>query len=148
MKLNNTLFRSLQATKSINNRNVNSQSILFRTNIIRSQNVGSNIAVSSVFSREMHNTQINKVISQLGSFRKFNKRLYYLREPHILNSVYEESGAIKEMPKWLRLGLIKVIINIIIFIFVGSLISKSAVTFLEENDIFKPEDDDDDDDDD
>jgi hypothetical protein len=147
MKLNNTLFRSLQLTKSISNKNLNSKSILFRKNLISSQNVGSDVVVASVLSREMHSTQLNRVISQLGSFKKFNKRIYYLREPHILNSVYEESGAIKEMPKWYPLGLIKVILNIIIFIFIGSLISKSAVTFLEENDIFKPEDDDDEDDD-
>ena len=122
--------------------------MLFGKNVIRSHNVESDLVASSVLSREIHSTQLNRVISQLGSFKRFNKRVYYLREPHILNSVYEESGAIKEMPRWYKFGLIKVIMNIIIFIFVGSLISKSAVTFLEENDIFKPEDDDDDEDDD
>ena len=52
------------------------------------------------------------------------------------------------MPKWIRGGLIKITTNIIVFIIVGVLISRTVVNFLDENDIFNPEDEDNDEDDD
>ena len=73
--------------------------------------------------------------------------MYYQNESHLIKDVYTETGAIADIPKWYRLGLVKVVANIVFFIFVGSFISKTAVTILEENDIFKPEDEDDEDDD-
>ena len=99
--------------------------------------------------RGIHCTKINHVFHQLvrgAAVKRFNRAPYYQNEPHLLKDVYLESGAIADIPKWYRFGMLKVVANIIAFLFVGSFISKTAVTILEENDIFKPEDDDDDDD--
>ena len=78
--------------------------------------------------------------------RGHNQRVQ--KDDHVLKEVYMESGAIASMPKWYKFGIMKIILNIIVFICIGSLISKSVVNFLDENDIFKPEDDDNDEDDD
>jgi hypothetical protein len=105
----------------------------------------SNIQVN----RCLHGTPLSKLVSELvkdGNLKRFNKSAHYFDQIHIVNNVQTESGAIVEMPKWYKLGYLKVITNIIVFILIGSYISKATVTFLEENDIFKPEDDDDDDD--
>ena len=82
------------------------------------------------------------------SLGRFDRRPYYVNDYHELNEVYTASGSLLAMPKWYRFGLAKVIANIVFFIGVGAFISKKAVHFLEENDIFKPEGDDDDDEDD
>jgi len=97
-------------------------------------------------NRCFHGTPLNKFVSELGNLKRFNKSAHYFDQIHTVNNVRTESGAILEMPKWYKLGYLKVITNIIVFILIGSYISKTTVTFLEENDIFKPEDDDEDDD--
>ena len=98
-----------------------------------------------------HSTEQREVYYKLiHSSRKlrFNKSPYYRKDPHELKDVYSESGAIMSMPKWYKLGIIKIIANIIAFVCIGVLISKTVVNFLDENDIFKPEEDDDEDDED
>jgi hypothetical protein len=94
-----------------------------------------------------HNDVYLKLIHSSRKFR-FNKSPYYRKDPHELKDVYLESGAVMSMPKWYKLGILKIIANIIAFICIGVLVSKSVVNFLDENDIFKPEEDDDDDDED
>jgi len=59
------------------------------------------------------------------------------------NIVYKESGALLERPDQVRFGLIKVLVIVIPLIYLGGTISKSGAAFLEENEIFVPEDDDD-----
>lgn len=86
-------------------------------------------------------------LAKATNLRRFNRTGYYQNEHHLLTTVYSSSGAIADMPKWYRFGLFKIVATIVTFVMIGSFISKAAVTFLEENDIFKPEDDDDDDDD-
>ena len=85
------------------------------------------------------------VNSTTGKSRKFKRT--YRDEFHTLKDVYADSGAIAELPKWYRLGILKVFTTIFCFLMIGSMISKVSVKFLEENDIFKPDDDDDDDED-
>lgn len=95
-------------------------------------------------------TQMAKLmqdLSKTNSLRRFNRSDYYQNEFHLLTGVYTKSGAIADMPKWNRFGIAKIVANLILFLILGSIISKKAVTILEENDIFKPEDDDDEDDD-
>ena len=80
---------------------------------------------------------------------KFKKASHYQSDSHVLTQdVYTETGAIASMPKWYKFGMLKIMLNIIAFICVGSLISKTVVNFLDENDIFKPEDEDNEEDDD
>ncbi|CAF0855128.1 unnamed protein product [Adineta steineri] len=68
-------------------------------------------------------------------------------EPYVSKGVYTESGAIRPMPKRYPLGIIKVLLVSIPFLYLGSLASKYAAMGLEKMDVFIYTDDDDDDDD-
>jgi hypothetical protein len=124
--------------------------ILKQSDLPKKSRVFRRIQASNVqANRSLHGTPLNNLVSQLvkeATSKRFNKSAHYFDQIHILNNVRTETGAYAEMPKWYKLGYLKVITNIIVFIIIGSYISKTTVTFLEENDIFKPEDDDDDDD--
>jgi len=98
--------------------------------------------------QQEHNIQLQRLVSVVNSYKRFNRRPFFQVDPHVPGDIYTETGAVKEMPKWWRMGLVKVVLNIGFFIVIGSLISRTCVTFLEENDIFKPEDDEEDDEDD
>ncbi|CAF0959600.1 unnamed protein product [Adineta ricciae] len=69
-------------------------------------------------------------------------------EPYISKGVYTESGAIRPMPKRYPLGIVKVMLITIPFLYIGSCVSKYAALGLEKMDLFVYSDDDDDDDDD
>ncbi|XP_069764339.1 essential MCU regulator, mitochondrial [Narcine bancroftii] len=56
-----------------------------------------------------------------------------------------KSGTILPRPIKTSFGLVKVFIVVIPFLYMGTLISKSFASLLEEHDIFVPADDDDDD---
>lgn len=76
-----------------------------------------------------------------------------LLQRSLLNSVlqstrsktYFRSGAIKPMPKVLPFGIVGLFASVIPGLFIGAAISKSVANFLEENDLFVPDDDDDED---
>ena len=57
-------------------------------------------------------------------------------------------GILDEPFRYQRFGLLKVILTMGAGLSIGALISKNFAAFLEENELFVPEDDDDDDDDD
>uniref|UniRef100_UPI00398F18B1 essential MCU regulator, mitochondrial n=1 Tax=Pristiophorus japonicus TaxID=55135 RepID=UPI00398F18B1 len=61
------------------------------------------------------------------------------------NIVVSKSGTILPKPDKTSFGLMKVFIVVIPFLYMGTLISKSFASLLEEHDIFVPVDDDDDD---
>ncbi|XP_067875462.1 single-pass membrane protein with aspartate-rich tail 1b [Heterodontus francisci] len=61
------------------------------------------------------------------------------------NVVVTRSGAILPKPMKTSFGLMKVFIVVIPFLYMGTQISKSFASLLEEHDIFVPVDDDDDD---
>ncbi|PIK44401.1 hypothetical protein BSL78_18725 [Apostichopus japonicus] len=52
-------------------------------------------------------------------------------------------GSIKQQPPQVKLGLLKAFVVVVPFLYIGATISKEGAAFLEENDIFVPEDDDD-----
>lgn len=56
-----------------------------------------------------------------------------------------KSGALKPKPEESRLAPLLVICAVIPGLFIGAQISKSVANFLEENDLFVPDDDDEDD---
>jgi hypothetical protein len=51
-------------------------------------------------------------------------------------------GAVKGMPKFYKLGYSKLFLMIIFSLSVGAFVSKTFAEFLEDNEIFIPEDDD------
>lgn len=71
------------------------------------------------------------------------KHAHYQSDSHIVNSVYTESGGLLPVPKWYKLGLTKVMFMVTVSLSLGALISKSAAEFLEDNEIFVPEEEDD-----
>lgn len=58
------------------------------------------------------------------------------------SSTCSSSGAIFSKPESKRFGLVKVTCVVIPFLYVGGIISREGAAWLEENDIFSPEDDD------
>ena len=54
-----------------------------------------------------------------------------------------ETGAIMSKPSTVRFGLPKVLVILAPLMYLGATISKEGAAFLEENDIFIPDDDDD-----
>lgn len=52
------------------------------------------------------------------------------------------SGAVLSKPEKTRFGLTKVTLIVVPFLYVGGIISREGAAWLEENDIFSPEDDD------
>ena len=65
-----------------------------------------------------------------------------------LTTVLASGGIVDEPERYRRFGLLKVVLTMTAGLTVGSWISKNMAAFLEENELFVPEDDDDDDDDD
>ena len=57
--------------------------------------------------------------------------------------VYTETGAILGEPEKVSFGVVMILAMVLPFLYVGATISKSGAAFLEENDIFVPDDDDD-----
>jgi len=56
--------------------------------------------------------------------------------------VYSESGAILERPERVSFGLVKVLVVVGVSVFIGGTISKNGAEFLEEHDLFVPDEDD------
>ena len=80
--------------------------------------------------------------------KKIKRSDHYFQGYHSVNEVYHPSGAVKDIPPWYKLGIVKLTATFTLFLLIGAQLSKSGTKFLEENDIFKPEEDGDDDDDD
>ncbi len=59
------------------------------------------------------------------------------------SAVFTGSGAVKPKPEQIRFPVVKVLCVAIPFLVAGATVSKNAAAFLEENDIFVPDDDDD-----
>lgn len=60
--------------------------------------------------------------------------------------VTTETGALLPPPKKTPFGIPRVILTVLPGLYLGATISKEGAAFLEENDIFVPDDDDDDED--
>ncbi|GFN78192.1 chromosome 22 open reading frame 32 [Plakobranchus ocellatus] len=56
-----------------------------------------------------------------------------------------ETGAVLERPQQVRFGLIKVALTVTPFLLCGATISREFAAWLEEHELFVPDDDDDDD---
>lgn len=69
-----------------------------------------------------------------------------LSEVQRRNATHFRSGALKPKPEEMPFGMMGVVCAVVPGLFIGAAISKSVANFLEENDLFVPEDDDDDED--
>jgi len=58
--------------------------------------------------------------------------------------IYYRSGALKPMPVVNSFGVLGVFLTVIPGLLIGAVISKNIASFLEENDLFIPDDEDDD----
>ena len=65
-----------------------------------------------------------------------------------LATILPSGGIVDEPERYRRFGLLKILLTCTAGLTVGAWISKNMAAFLEENELFVPEDDDDDDDDD
>ena len=88
--------------------------------------MASSVAVLSRISRNMFNTPLKMSISATEN-----------------NTVYSPSGGILPKPETMKLKMLKVMSVVVPFVYGGATMSKNGATFLEENDIFVPDDDDD-----
>ena len=59
------------------------------------------------------------------------------------NAAYSASGGILPKPDTMKFKLFKIMGVVVPFVYGGATMSKNGATFLEENDIFVPDDDDD-----
>ena len=110
---------------------------LYRLSLF-SCNKKSGISISINTTR--NSSSIYQLIAKTRNIKRFQRS--YRTDFHIVKNVYSQSGAIAELPQWYRLGILKVLTNIFFFLMIGSMVSKIGTKFLEENDIFKPDDDD------
>ncbi|GAB1608055.1 hypothetical protein Ahia01_001089600 [Argonauta hians] len=60
------------------------------------------------------------------------------------NSVTTTTGAMLNKPVVTKFGMIKIMSTVVPFLYLGATVSRKGAAFLEENDIFVPDDDDDD----
>jgi hypothetical protein len=98
--------------------------------------------------QKFHNTKPNAMLKQLiANTGRLKPSEHYFKEIHVVNEVFSESGAIAQVPQWYKFGLAKLFLTFTVFLLVGAQLSKTGTKFLEENDIFKPEEDDDEEDD-
>lgn len=76
----------------------------------------------------------------------FTRNGTILRTPNVnavRTHVYSDSGAILPKPERVPLGLPKVLLVVGVSVFVGGTISKNGAEFLEEHELFIPDEDDD-----
>ncbi|XP_048016433.1 essential MCU regulator, mitochondrial-like isoform X1 [Megalobrama amblycephala] len=86
-----------------------------------------------------------RVVSlSLGSLAP-RARLVRAQQQQQRTAVSTTSGAILPKPKKTAFGLVRIMMVVAPFLYVGTMISKNFAALLEEHDIFVPEDDDDDD---
>ena len=94
------------------------------------------------------------MIKLVPSFKLQTRHFYFLRAFKslciVLNCrLFDFAGAYLDEPKRdTRFGLLKVFLTVITGLSIGAWVSQKMAAFLEENELFVPEDDDDDDDDD
>lgn len=62
----------------------------------------------------------------------------------VRTSVTTTTGAMLNKPPVTKFSMIKIMSTVVPFLYLGATVSKKGAAFLEENDIFVPDDDDDD----
>lgn len=95
---------------------------------------------------------VNRSIQKISAIRRLltefpaAKRTNMTTQTRLRSSGIEfKSGALKPKPEENRIAPLLVICAVLPGLFIGAQISKSVANFLEENDLFVPDDDDEDD---
>jgi hypothetical protein len=101
------------------------------------------IAFSILLNQSKRSIQTTSIKSFLFRSSRHVKTQNYLRDHHIVNGVYTEAGAILPVPKWYKFGITKVIVVVTAYILLGSFVSQATAEFLEDNEIFVPDEEDD-----
>lgn len=114
--------------KHIKPQGIRSTSLLFNQNV----------------QRNMSTSPASQFTTNQQQSKKLKRSEHYFNDYHLIKNVHSETGAIYGVPTWYKFGIVKLLVTFSAFLLVGAQISKSFVRFLEENDIFKPEDDEDD----
>ena len=86
--------------------------------------------------------------TKILSLRAASQRILNLVHKNALmparnNAVCTGTGAVLPKPEQIRFPVIKALAVAVPFLYAGATFSKNAAAFLEENDIFVPDDDDD-----
>lgn len=84
-------------------------------------------------------TTLLKVFKLRPALQVFHHKSAFLTKH---SSTCTNSGAVLAKPEKTRFGLIKVTCVIVPFLYLGGIISREGAAWLEEHDIFSPEDDD------
>ena len=87
--------------------------------------------------------QACQIVRKIASVPKIGAQAPNFRVPN-RGIVFSESGAIYERPLRTRFGVLKTFVVSLPFLYLGATAGKEVSAFLEENDIFVPDDDDDD----
>lgn len=89
-------------------------------------------------------------MASLGHFRRLSSQLLSKHQNNgrqivikRCNAAYTDTGAVNPKPDQISFALVKVMAVVIPFLYCGASLSKSGAAFLEENEIFVPDDDDD-----
>ncbi|KAI2666833.1 Essential MCU regulator, mitochondrial [Labeo rohita] len=85
------------------------------------------------------------VVRRFVSLSVPRARLVGTQQQQHRTAVSTTTGAVLPKPKKTAFGLVRIMMVVAPFLYVGTLISKNFAALLEEHDIFVPEDDDDDD---
>ncbi len=97
---------------------------------------------------EKTTNQPTKMAARVLSLRESSQKVLKMmqKETVILRRVqpvYTATGGLLPKPEQIRFPVLKVLCVALPFLYTGATLSKNAAAFLEENDIFVPEDDDD-----
>lgn len=84
-----------------------------------------------------------QVSSRLSFFLKNIKNTSSTFNNQTRSYICSETGALVEEPGKVAFGVVKVIMTVTPGLYLGATLSKQGAAFLEENDIFVPEEDDD-----
>ncbi|EEC17523.1 conserved hypothetical protein [Ixodes scapularis] len=86
--------------------------------------------------------RLSSPLTQLRNASKLSRSLPNLQSAR--GKVCSSSGALCPEPETNNLGVVKAILAVLPGLYVGATISRQGAAFLEENDIFVPDEDDDD----
>lgn len=82
---------------------------------------------------------------KMFSAGNYNNRLLDINHMSVRYRVTTDTGAFLPQPKKTPFGILRVMLTVLPGLYLGATISKEGATFLEENDIFVPDEDDDED---
>ncbi|XP_055950380.1 essential MCU regulator, mitochondrial-like [Argiope bruennichi] len=87
----------------------------------------------------------SKLLRLASNIYMMNYPLKKMTTVPIRHAVTSETGAVLPKPEKMPFGPVRVLLTVLPGLYLGATISKEGAAFLEENDIFVPDEDDDED---